>query len=397
MDALMSRRDPFKLIPTSQSRQLQGLTCTSFIPPGPRDYEELYTKPQWELEVAGAVASLPTSRGDNVDDLELLNDKIDRSELPAMVWLFQRIFEWIDFLFPWIEAGARPTYHPKEYSPARLIFSSSQLWEGILRPLATTFESYTFTDISTGFFEVAAEAFAPWVDEMIFKRLNAEKDVIEQGYQEKTYGFIIASNVLYATKTLSETMQNVCRPLKSGGQLLLLEVTSEIVRVELMMAGLSGWRLGGDDGRRHGPTITRDQWDSLLKDTDFSGVDRVISDFVDEPKYMTSVMISQAVDSDVTLLRQPLLTSAWATTVGFVQGSFRQSIWQSFGWPLQRSIYQYPHVAVQHMNFDDDITDTSVSVIAGAVIRLIYAAQRKFNDEIIWTNEPELLIKDGKL
>ncbi|KAK4078956.1 hypothetical protein Trihar35433_61 [Trichoderma harzianum] len=558
--------------------QLEGLTCTSLIPPSQRDYKELYTRPQWELDIASAVASLPTSRGDHVDDLELvdlcerltyyylrqLNDRIDRSEVPAMVWHFQRIFEWIDFLFPWIEEGTHPTIRKEWKSDtyewldqqrarfpdqvdlqlitavgenlAEVVRGQTTMLEhmikddvlnrfykfglgfqrangfmgriakqvahryprmkileigagtggatkGILESLGTTFESYTFTDISTGFFEAAAEAFAPWVDKMIFKPLNAENDVIEQGYQEKTYDFIIASNVLHATKTLSETMRNVRRLLKPGGQLLLLEVTSEIVRVKLMMAGLSGWWLGGDDGRRYGPTITRDQWDSLLKDTGFSGVDHVINDFVDESKYMTSVMISQAVDSDVALLRQPLLTSAehpvWTCPpITIVGGAFesvasrtakvlsavsglnpqiklvktlaevtstpvsttaiviledldepvlqnftqvkltalqktlpesRQLLWVShkarsdnpygnLSVGLCRGLSaEYPHVAVQHIDFDDDMTDTSVSIIAGAVIRLIYAAQRKFNGEVVWTNEPEVLVKDGKL
>ncbi|KAL6820009.1 putative PKS-NRPS protein [Trichoderma camerunense] len=319
-----------------------------------RDYKELYTRPQWELDIASAVASLPTSRGDHVDDLELLNDKIDRSEVPAMVWHFQRIFEWIDFLFPWIEEGTHPTIRKEWKSDtyewlaqqrarfpnqvdlqlitavgenlAEVVRGQTTMLEhmikddrangfmgriakqigagtggatnGILESLGTTFESYTFTDISTGFFEAAAEAFAPWVNKMIFKPLNAENDVIEQGYQEKTYDFIIASN----------TMRNVRRLLKPGGQLLLLEVTSEIVRVKLMMAGLSGWWLGGDDGRRYGPTITRDQWDCLLKNAGFSGVDHVINDFVDESKYMTSVMISQAVDSDHPVWTCPPIT-----------------------------------------------------------------------------------------
>ncbi|UKZ48067.1 putative Hybrid PKS-NRPS biosynthetic cluster [Trichoderma virens] len=558
--------------------QLESLTCTALVPAGPRDYKELYTRPQWELDVASAVASLPTTRGDNVEDLELvdlcerltyyylrqLNDKIDRSEVPAMVWHFQRIFEWIDYLFPWIEEGTHPTIRKEWKSDtyewldqqrakfpgqvdlqlitavgenlAEVVRGQTTMLEhmikddvlnrfykfglgfqrangfmgriakqvahryprmkileigagtggatkGILESLGTTFESYTFTDISTGFFEAAAEAFAPWVDKMIFKPLNAENDVIEQGYTEKSYDFIIASNVLHATKTLSETMRNVRRLLKPGGHLLLLEVTSEIVRVKLMMAGLSGWWLGGDDGRRYGPTITRDQWDSLLKNTGFSGVDHVIHDFVDESKYMTSVMISQAVDSDVALLRQPLLTSAdhpvWTcppiTIVGGAFGNVvsrtvkvlsavpglnpqiklaktlaevastavpttaiviledldepvlqrftqekltalqktlpesRQLLWVShkarsddpygnLSVGLCRGLSaEYPHVAVQHIDFEDDMTDSSVSIIAGAVIRLIYAAQRKFNGEVLWTSEPELLVKDGKL
>ncbi|EGR49882.1 uncharacterized protein TRIREDRAFT_59315 [Trichoderma reesei QM6a] len=385
--------------------QLEGLTCTSLTPPGPQDYKELYTRPQWEVDIASAVASLPTTDGDDADDLELvdlcerlayyylrrLNDEIDRSEVPAMEWHFQRIFEWIDYLFPWIEEGTHPTIRKEWKSDtgpwlhqqrarfpdqvdlqlitavgehlAEVVRGQTTMLEhmikddvlnrfyklglgfqrangfmgriakqvahryprmkileigagtggatkGILEALGTAFESYTFTDISTGFFEAAAEAFSPWIDKMIFKPLNAEIDVLEQGYQEKSFDFIIASNVLHATKSLSETMRNIRRLLKPGGYLLLLEVTSDIVRVKLMMAGLSGWWLGGEDGRRYGPTITREQWDSLLRNTGFSGVDHIINDFIDESKYMTSVMVSQAVDEDVALLRQPLLASA---------------------------------------------------------------------------------------
>lgn len=178
--------------------------------------------------------------------------------------------------------------------------------KGILESLGTAFESYTFTDISTGFFEAAAEAFAPWATKMLFKPLNIEKDPSAQGFAEASYDFIIASNVLHATKSLTQTMRNARRLLKPGGRLLLLEVTSDIVRVKLMMSGLPGWWLGGDDGRRHGPTITVQEWNSLLLSTGFSGVDHTVNDFVDATHYMTSVMLTQAVNDDIRVLRQPL-------------------------------------------------------------------------------------------
>ncbi|OTA01513.1 hypothetical protein A9Z42_0018340 [Trichoderma parareesei] len=558
--------------------QLEGLTCTSLTPPGPQDYKELYTRPQWEVDIASAVASLPTTDGDDADDLELvdlcerlayyylrrLNDEIDRSEVPAMEWHFQRIFEWIDYLFPWIEEGTHPTIRKEWKSDtgpwlhqqrarfpdqvdlqlitavgehlAEVVRGQTTMLEhmikddvlnrfyklglgfqrangfmgriakqvahryprmkileigagtggatkGILEALGTAFESYTFTDISTGFFEAAAEAFSPWIDKMIFKPLNAEIDVLEQGYQEKSFDFIIASNVLHATKSLSETMRNIRRLLKPGGYLLLLEVTSDIVRVKLMMAGLSGWWLGGEDGRRYGPTITREQWDSLLRNTGFSGVDHIINDFIDESKYMTSVMVSQAVDEDVALLRQPLLASAehhaWTrspitmvggrledvafrtakalssipgltpqihlveklvdiaetslpTTTLVVLEDLDEPVLQRVSqeklrvlqkalpqsrqllWVSQRArsenpygnlsiglcrglSAEYPHVSVQHIDFDDDITEASISIIAEAIIRVVYADQRKFNGGVVWTSEPELLVKDNKL
>ncbi|KAM0360408.1 hypothetical protein ACHAP4_002485 [Fusarium culmorum] len=380
--------------------QLEGLTCTSLLRPGPSNAKELYTKTEWEVDIASAIAGAEAEEEDTESDLELvdlcerlsyfylreLNKAVSRDEVSNFDWNHQRIFEWIDHLFPSIQSGNHPTIK-KEWSsdsrdwlmqqsskfPGRIDLQliravgenlpavvrkqttmlehmvkddmlnriykyglgferanvylgriSKQLahryprmnileigagtggaTKGILESLGTTFESYTFTDISTGFFEAAAETFENWAAKMIFKPLNIENDPTEQGFPEGHYDFIIASNVLHATKSLEVTMQNTRKLLKPGGQLLLLEVTSDIVRVKLMMSGLSGWWLGGDDGRRYGPTIPVSQWDSLLKQTGFSGVDKTVNDFVDNEKYMTSVMLSQAIDERVHLLRQP--------------------------------------------------------------------------------------------
>lgn len=100
-------------------------------------------------------------------------------------------------------------------------------------------------------------------------------------------------------------MRNVRRLLKPGGRLLLLEV-SDILLVKLMMSSLPGWWLGGDDGRRYEPMIFVSDWHSLLLSTGFSGVDHTVNDFVDASRYMNSVMLTQAVDDDIRVLRQPL-------------------------------------------------------------------------------------------
>lgn len=141
---------------------------------------------------------------------------------------------------------------------------------------------------------------------MLFKPFNAEKDPATQGLAEASYDLIIASNVLHATASLEQTMHNVRRLLRPGGRLLLLEVTSDIVRVKLMMSGLPGWWLGAHDGRRLGPTITVSEWNALLLATGFSGVDKAANDFVDTARYMTSVMLTQAIDDSIRVLRQPL-------------------------------------------------------------------------------------------
>ncbi|KAA8649476.1 putative Nonribosomal peptide synthetase [Aspergillus tanneri] len=178
--------------------------------------------------------------------------------------------------------------------------------QGLLEHLDDTFSNYVFTDISTGFFEKAQEQFQRWGSKMAFKALNIEEDLATQGFENGSFDLVIASNVLHATKNLDHTMRNVRKLLKPGGYLLLLEVTSEILRVKLMMSGLQGWWLGDTDGRRFAPTITASQWNELLIKTGFSGVDQRVTDFQDLSKHMTSVMLSQAVNGDIALLKDPL-------------------------------------------------------------------------------------------
>lgn len=176
----------------------------------------------------------------------------------------------------------------------------------VLDALKGVFSSYVFTDISTGFFEKAQDAFAHYSRKMSFKALDVEKDIVEQGFTEHSFDMVIASNVLHATRYLAETVKNVRRLLKPGGYLLLLEITSDILRVKLMMSGLPGWWLGGEDGRRYAPTISTSSWNKLLEQTGFSGVDAAMHDFQDSSKHMCSVLLSQAIDGKVEAMRQPL-------------------------------------------------------------------------------------------
>ncbi|KAJ4861498.1 AMP-binding enzyme domain-containing protein [Trichoderma breve] len=168
------------------------------------------------------------------------------------------------------------------------------------------YSSYTFTDISTGFFENAEERFRDHSGKMTFKVLDIEKDPQSQGFTENTYDVIIAANVFHATRTLGDTMRHVRSLLKPGGFLLMLEVTGpELLRTHFIMGALSGWWLGGDDGRVLSPALTASQWDELLQETGFSGVDTIFYDTADEAQHSVSFVLSRATDSQVELLRNP--------------------------------------------------------------------------------------------
>lgn len=172
--------------------------------------------------------------------------------------------------------------------------------------IGRSFASYTYTDISTGFFETAQDVFSAYSDKMIFKTLDIEKDIVQQGYTEGTYDLIVASLVLHATKGLNRTLTNARRLLKPGGQLIILEVSNnDVCRVGFLMCALPGWWLGQGDGRVHSPCVSTLDWHTALLESGFSGVDSSTPEH-DAIPYPLAVIVSQAVDDRVAMLREPL-------------------------------------------------------------------------------------------
>lgn len=176
----------------------------------------------------------------------------------------------------------------------------------VLEAIGDAYVSYTYTDISAGFFERAAERFVAAADKMEFRTLNAEYPPSEQGFQEGSYDIIIAANVLHATRRLSETMRNVRSLLRPGGYLLAVEVTGNMLREPGLMGGLEGWWLGEEDGRFPSPGISAQRWDEVLRETGFSGVDAIAYDTSDVARHNCSSFVTQAMDDRLEVLRDPL-------------------------------------------------------------------------------------------
>lgn len=107
--------------------------------------------------------------------------------------------------------------------------------------MGDTMSSYTYTDVSVGFFEKAGEMFKAYSDRMTFKVLDVEKSPSTQGYEAGTYDIIVASNVLHATESMQKTLEHTRQLLKPGGYLMLLEITNNgPIRFSNLMGGLSG-------------------------------------------------------------------------------------------------------------------------------------------------------------
>lgn len=167
------------------------------------------------------------------------------------------------------------------------------------------FLSYTFTDVSSGFFEKAQETFHDITQKMVFKTLDLERDPKEQSFKENSFDLVLGSLVLHATKSLSNTLSYVRSLLKPGGYLLLVEGSESTLRSGFMMSGLPGWWVGGED-RKWSPMISPDKWDSLLRSNGFSGIDAISRDSKLPNTNLGAVFVTQAVDDLVSLLRSPL-------------------------------------------------------------------------------------------
>ncbi|KAJ0325028.1 hypothetical protein COL5a_007530 [Colletotrichum fioriniae] len=157
------------------------------------------------------------------------------------------------------------------------------------------FSSYTFTDVSAGFFEAAAKKFEDFGDMITFRKLDIEVDPVEQSFEPCSYDLIVACQVLHATKNMKKTMRNVRKLLKKGGQLILVETTKDTLDVQLIFGALPGWWLAEEAERKGGPNLTLDHWGRVLANTGFSGVDLDMRDMEDPANYSFSVMTSTAI------------------------------------------------------------------------------------------------------
>lgn len=144
---------------------------------------------------------------------------------------------------------------------------------------------------------------------MVFKVLDIEKDIEEQGYTPHSFDLVIASLVLHATRNLEDTMKNVRRLMKPGGRLLLLELTdNDPIRFGFIFGGLPGWWLGYDDNRKLSPCVSAEEWEAVFRKTGFSSIEAITPHNRTYPLPL-SVICTQAVDDRVTFLRDPLDTA----------------------------------------------------------------------------------------
>lgn len=203
-------------------------------------------------------------------------------------------------------------------------------WDGILGR-APRFHDYVFTGVSSVFFEKSREEMKEWGPLLTFQKLNIEKDPLGQNFEPESFDVIVAAHVLHATARISQTLHHVRKLLKPGGRLILVEVMSAKAQL-FPFATLPEWWLrepedelrlvkdfmqldkleeedfkGKEESRADGPLLTEIQWDRILKQTGFSGVDRSLHDYPGESVQANTVVVSTALFDDEPLVSRDLI------------------------------------------------------------------------------------------
>ncbi|KAH9876419.1 hypothetical protein J1614_003550 [Plenodomus biglobosus] len=162
-------------------------------------------------------------------------------------------------------------------------------------------KSYTYTDISSYFFQRAAEKFDDFKSFMKFKKLDVEHDPEAQDFKSASYDVIVAANVLHATSDMHRTMTHARKLLRPGGKLVLLEMTNRLLAASVIFGTLPGWWNASEEWRTEGPLLTEGQWEELLQATGFSGLQASSPDVLDPLEEGTRLMIATAVESKPTI------------------------------------------------------------------------------------------------
>jgi len=141
----------------------------------------------------------------------------------------------------------------------------------ILPLLERGLHSYTFTDVSAGFFPAASQKLAafPEVECRVF---DLEKPIDEQGFDGGSYDFIVGTNVLHAVADVRATLKRIHELLAPGGTLMFTDIATPQLWTESVFGLTSGWwHLTDRDLRPEQPLLRREQWESVLREAGFDG------------------------------------------------------------------------------------------------------------------------------
>ena len=143
----------------------------------------------------------------------------------------------------------------------------------LLRPHAARIAEYCYTDLSKAFLNHAEERYRPQLSTLTTAIFDVTQPV-RPPLERHRYDFVIATNVLHATPDIRQTLRNAKALLKSGGLLLLNEMSTWSLFSHLTFGLLEGWWLYEDAPLRlaGSPGLAPQSWQKVLADEGFESI-----------------------------------------------------------------------------------------------------------------------------
>lgn len=133
------------------------------------------------------------------------------------------------------------------------------------------FEEYVFTDAAQWCVTEVESRFNDH-DGLVFQTLDVLQDPVRQGFETHSFDLIIAAGCLCELDSPEAALKQIRPLLKPPGSLVLLETTRSTLASEVLSRTLTGkW---DHEGVNRGNS----EWDNLLKECAFSGVDIFLED-----------------------------------------------------------------------------------------------------------------------
>ncbi|KAK4861763.1 hypothetical protein LT330_003798 [Penicillium expansum] len=174
--------------------------------------------------------------------------------------------------------------------------------EVMLRTLGNTEKSnpqyaqWDFTDKLESSFAGAQDQFHQEAGRVQFKILDIEQDPEKQGFECGTYDIVVASMVVHATSNIKAALGNARKLLKPGGKLMLYEMISPGVRSTFTFGLLEGFWINSVADSGPGTCFDERQWNDLLLQTGFSGLDFILPDFDGIMSHEFGLIVSTAAE-----------------------------------------------------------------------------------------------------
>ncbi|PTB74995.1 polyketide synthase [Trichoderma longibrachiatum ATCC 18648] len=211
---------------------------------------------------------------DNILD-ELYRNMVESGNLPALLKAYLEIVHHNNVNLNIMEIGAGTGSLSAPVLEA--LGPSSADEDRLLNDSAIA--KYTYTDVSSAFFEKAKDKFKRWRNVLDFKTFNIENEASDQGFEQGTYDFIFAGNVIHATADLGKVLANLRSLLKPGGKLVMHEgIRQDLLWLPLSFGQLKGWWLSVEENRKFCPSISEREWDVILRQAGFTGITTVLTD-----------------------------------------------------------------------------------------------------------------------